>query len=96
MEEVVGMFENLKNYRFRVVGSKFDSEEERIRFIANKLHSLSWKHKKDRDVQDGYKYEEDDWNGKCHKEYYELAKGILEMGSFECIATVLNVIDELV
>lgn len=48
------------------------------------------------DVQDGYKYEGDDWNGKCHRKYYELAKGILETGSFECIATVLNVIDELV
>lgn len=96
MEEVVGMFKDLKNYKFRFQGSRFDSEEERIRFIVNKLHSLSWKHKKDRDVQDGYKYEGYDWNGKYHKEYYELAKGILEIGSFECIATVLHVIDELV
>lgn len=96
MEEVVGMFNDLKNYKFKVVGSGFDSEEERIRFIANKLHILSWKHKKDRDVQDGYLYEGNDWNGKYHKEYYELAKGILETGSFECIATVLHVIDELV
>lgn len=90
------MFRDLKNYRFSIVGSRFDSEEERIRFIANKLHSLSWKNKQESDVQDGYKYEGDDWNGKYHREYYELAKGILETGSFECIATVLHVIDELV
>lgn len=51
------MFNDLKNYKFRFQGSRFDSEEERIRFIANKLHSLSWKNKKDRDVQDGYRYE---------------------------------------
>lgn len=90
------MFEDLKNYKFNAVGSKFDSEDERIKFIASKLHSLSWKNKKDRDVQDGYVYEGTDWSGEWHKEYYELAKSILENGSFECIATVLNIIDELV
>lgn len=57
---------------------------------------MSWKHKKDIDVQDGYKYEGGEWNGKCNKEYYEQAKGILETGRFELIATVLYVIDELI
>lgn len=47
-------------------------------------------------MQDGYVYEGTDWSEEWHKEYYELAKSILENGSFECIATVLNIIDELV
>lgn len=37
-----------------------------------------------------------DWYDRYHMDYYKLSKGILEFGSFECIATILNVVDELV
>lgn len=95
------MFEDLKNMQFQTVGTKFDSEEERIKLIATKLHSLSWKGKLNQGWQDGYIYEKDEngfdnWDGKCHKEYCELAKHILSLGEFKDIATLLDIISELV
>lgn len=44
------MFEDLKNYKFREVGNRFDTEDKRSKFIADRLHILSWKYKKDIDV----------------------------------------------
>lgn len=95
------MFENLKNYKFKMVGDRFNDEEERIKFVARRLHHLSWKNKPNREEQDGYVFERDengypDWNGRYHKEYYALAKHILNLGEFENIATVIEIIDSLV
>lgn len=95
------MFEDLKNMQFQAVGTKFDSEEERIKLIATKLHSLSWKGKLNWEWQDEYIYEKDengfdDWDGKYHKEYYELAEHVLSLGEFEDIATLLDIVSELV
>ena len=50
IRKVTGMFEDLKNYKFREVGNRFDTEDERTKFIADRIHILSWKYKKDIDV----------------------------------------------